>query len=114
MMNQAKATERTAVATPASFSSVSTTGSTPAVVQRIEATPIESVQYDIAAMVKSRMTRLLVVCDMHGADLREILGPKVDQLNVHDGRSVMREAILAEMNRLNRDIQKTLDRVACP
>jgi len=91
------------------FTGMSTTGSSPVIVERQEASVLDSTKYDIAAMVKNRMARLLVVCDMHGADLREIIGPKVANINIHDGRTVMREAILAEMNRLSRDIQKVLD-----
>lgn len=90
------------------FMFVSTTGSTPAV-ERAEASAFDEVKYDIGGMVNSRMKRLLVVCDMHGSDLREIIGPRANQINIHDGRTVMREALLAELNRLNRDIQKRLD-----
>lgn len=91
--------------------SVSTTGSSPVaiIVIQPDVTELDNITYEIGAMVKSRMTRLLVVCDMHGPDLREIIGPRISQMNVHDGRSVMREAILAELNRLSRDIAKRLD-----
>lgn len=90
------------------FSVTSTSGSTPAI-ERAEASVLDSVKYDVAGMVNSRMKRMLVVLDMHGADIREIVGSRSNQINIHDGRSVMRETILAEMNRLGRDIQKLLD-----
>lgn len=90
---------------------VATSGSIPAMMRRA-ASDVENARYEINGMVQSRMKRMLVMLDMHGDDIREILSVKSQgNINIHDGRSVMREAILSEMNRLNRDIQKVLERL---
>ena len=97
--------------TPSTSQTVTTpTIKIPGVVVQREATALESVQSEIGFMVMHRMKRLLVICDMHGADLREILSATSQKkIDVHDGRAVMREAILTECNRLASEIQRRLD-----
>lgn len=80
--------------------STSTVYLVPTVATATEATPLESVKYEIGALILSRMRRLLVICDMHGDDLREVsLAP--GQPEVPDGRAVMRAAITADMGELS-------------
>jgi len=77
---------------------------------RREATKLETVEHEIGFMISHRMKRLLVICDMHGDDLSKILSPvSMKKVDVHDGRSVMREAILSELNQLNREISSRLN-----
>jgi len=92
-----------------SVDATSKTVNVPVEVRR-EATPKESLQHEIGGMVQHRMRRLLVVCDMHGADLKEILSTASQRkVNIHDGRAVLREALLTEFNQMSRDIQARID-----
>lgn len=77
---------------------------------RREAAALEIAQHEVGSMIMHRMKRLLVVCDMHGDDLRAILTPTSQKrVNLNDGRAVMRQALLTEMNQLAFDIEKRLE-----
>lgn len=74
--------------------------SAPPATERQEAPPLENAKYDIDLMIVNTRGRLLVICDMHGSDLREVLLPPGQVRELTGSSLVMKTAIASDMDRL--------------
>jgi hypothetical protein len=81
------------------FSGATTSGS--GFGARVEATRWEGVKYEIGGMIAHYQQRMIVICDMHGRDLREVLTTSDSGVSYNDGRQVMHSAIRCDMSKLS-------------
>lgn len=87
------------ITAPQEFSASTSSGS--GFGARVEATRWEGVKYEIGGMISHYQQRMVVICDMHGRDLRDVSITSDSITNNNDGRQVMHSAIRCDMSKLS-------------